>query len=89
MENKSNAKASFEEFAKNKLQNHLEELSVRYQNEKIDNETKQKAYQAHQKIYTDELNEKINAILADNENEDIESELQNLKTEYISKLNGN
>ena len=89
MENKNEAKAAFEEFAKIKLENHLEELSVRYQNKEIDKETKQQAYNAHKKMYEEELNDKIKVIHLDEKSGGLEAELQHLKTEYISKLNWN
>lgn len=86
MENNDNALKVFNQFAEERLKNHLAELNTRYENEKTDSETMKLAYAEHQKIYSKELDEKINALLPDQMNEGLKSELENAAKNYFEKL---
>ncbi len=87
MENKTtNAAEVFKQFAEGKLKNHVAELSTRYENEKTDDETMQQGYSAHQKLYGQELDEKIQSLLSSEDNVSLKGELEHLKHAYVTKL---
>lgn len=89
MEDKAKNIQHFEEFATRRLNNHIAELNTRYQNKKIDKQTLQEAYQAHQKIFDTELDEKIKSFLSAESKSGLKEELENIKNTYRSKLNLN
>ena len=76
----------FSQFAEERLTNHLSELNTRYENEKIDKETMKLAYAEHQKIYSKELEDKINSLPSGDKNEELKSELQNASRSFLAKL---
>ncbi len=76
----------FNEFAKKRLENHLGELNTRYENEKINDETIKLAYDEHKKIYTKELEEKINSLLPSENNSGLKDELEKARNNFIAKL---
>ncbi len=86
MENNTEAIQQFEQFAKERLSNHLAELNTRYENEKIDKQTLQQAYREHQKIYDKELDEKVQSLLSSESKSSLKGELENIKDTYLSKL---
>jgi hypothetical protein len=87
MEKKVNEMEVFHQFAEDKLKNHLAELNTRYQNEPLGSkELKQEAYEDHQKIYAQELEEKIQSLLSTENNAWLKGELENIKHSYITKL---
>lgn len=77
----------FEKFADERLNNHLEELSTRYENQEIGKETLEKAYSEHKEIFRQELEEKLNE-LAQND-QGLHAALQNQKHLFLIKLNFN
>jgi hypothetical protein len=88
MEKKTNELEVFQQFAEEELKNHLAELNTRYENEPLGSkELKQEAYEAHQKIYGQELSEKIQSLLSKENNGSLKEELENLKNTYVTKLN--
>ena len=86
MENKTESVQQFEQFAKERLSNHLAELNTRYENEKPGKEVLQQAYQAHRKIFIKELDEKIQSLLSSESNSGQKENLENIKDTYLSKL---
>ncbi|MEO6133830.1 MAG: hypothetical protein ABIP35_01680 [Ginsengibacter sp.] len=86
MESKTEAVQQFEQFAKERLSNHLAELNTRYENEKPYKEVLQQAYQAHREIFNKELDEKIQSLLSSESNSQLKGELINMKYTYFSKL---
>ncbi len=86
MSNKANTVKEFEQYAEDKLKDHVAELNTRYENEKIDKQTLQQAYWEHQKIYDKELDEKIQFLLSAESNSWLKGELENIKDTYLSKL---
>ena len=86
MENKTEALQQFENFAQERLSNHLAELNTRYENEKPDKEVLQKAYQKHREIFNKELDEKIKSLLSSESNSRLKGELENIKDSYLPKL---
>ncbi len=90
MEKKTNAVEVFHQFAEDELKNHFAELSTRYENEPLGSkELKRQAYEAHQKIYNEELEEKIQSLLSTENNGDLKGELEDLKRTYVTKLSLN
>ncbi len=89
MSNKKDTVKEFEQYAEGKLKNHVAELNTRYENEKIGKQTLQQAYRQHQKIYDNELDEKIQSLLSAESNSWLKGELENIKDTYLSKLNLN
>ena len=86
MEKKDNSVEIFNQFAEERLKNHLAELNTRYENEKIDSETMELAYAEHQKNYNKELDEKINSLLPAEKNAGLKSELENAGKSFLDKL---
>ncbi len=86
MSNKNNFQNEFEQYAENKLQEHVAELNTRYENEKIDKETLERAFDVHKKIFTNELDEEIQKL----ENKKIEAfnkeRLEDIKKEFLQKF---
>ena len=65
-----------------------EELKTRYENEKLaSKELKQQAFNKHQKLYSKELDEKMQSLSHDNN--ELKQEMENLKHTYVTKLNLN
>jgi hypothetical protein len=88
MENKSNAKQVFHQYAEKRLKEHFQELETRYQNQKLaSEELKQEAYKEHQKLYSKELDEKIQMLLQGNK--ELKHEMEDLKQTYVTKLSLN
>ena len=88
MKNSLPAIEKFNWYAKHTLGNHLSELKTRYENEPMSSkEMVADAYEAHQKIYRDELEEKIKSLLADEKDDIAKSELENLRDTFLDKLN--
>ena len=78
----------FHQYAEDKLKDHFEELKTRYENEKLASEgLKQQAFIEHQKLYSKELNEKMQSLSHDNN--ELKQEMENLKHTYVIKLNLN
>lgn len=86
MENNNHAVQQFEQFAKDRLSNHLAELNTRYENEKPGKELLQKAYKEHREIFKKELEEKIQSLLSSENNSGMKENLENIKDNYLSKL---
>ena len=86
MENKNQAVQEFEQFAKERLSNHLAELNTRYENEKPGKELLQQAYKEHREIFKKELSEKIQSLLSSESNSGLKEDLENKNDEYLSKL---
>ena len=86
MENVTEALEQFKVFAAGRSDNHIAELNTRYQNEKIDKETLEKAYSEHKEIFSQELDEKIKELNAGQNNEWLNTELQNQKSDYLNQL---
>ena len=72
---------SLKKFAEAWLNNHLEEINTLYENKKPDFGEKNEAIKAHQRIFEEELNNKIKKLHPDNT-----KELDTLKSEYLNKL---
>jgi len=88
MENKSNAIQVFHQYAEDKLKDHFEELKTRYENEKLaSDELKQQAFDEHQKLYSKELDEKMQSL--SHEDKELKHEMENLKETYVTKLSLN
>ena len=88
MEKNTKTSETFRDFAEKELENHLAELNTKYQNEPMSSkELKGKAYEEHTKIYRKELEQKANELLQNEKDESLKQELDNLKQEYINKLN--
>jgi len=84
----TNAVEVFHQYAEDKLKDHFEELKTRYENEKLaSKELKQQAFNKHQKLYSKELDEKMQS-LSHNNNE-LKQKMENLKHTYVTKLNLN
>ncbi|MEO5909079.1 MAG: hypothetical protein ABIR50_06125 [Ginsengibacter sp.] len=86
MENNNQAVQKFEQFAKDRLSNHLAELNTRYENEKPGKELLQQAYKEHREIFKKELSEKIKSLLSSESNSGLKEELENKNDEYLSNL---
>lgn len=87
MERNANSTQMFQQFAEDRLKNHLAELNTRYENERLaSQELKQRAYRDHQKIYEKELDEKMDSLLSHENNEWLKGELENLKHNYVGQL---
>lgn len=87
MEKETNEVVAFKQFAEKELKNHIAELNTRYQNEPLaSKKLNQEAYEAHQKIYNQELEEKIQSLLSEKNNVVLKGELENLKREFVQKL---
>jgi len=84
----TNAVEVFHQYAEDKLKDHFEELKTRYENEKLaSKELKQQAFNKHQKLYSKELDEKMQSLSHDNN--ELKQEMENLKHTYVTKLNLN
>ena len=86
MENKTEAVQQFEQFAKERLRNHLAELNTRYENERPSKELLQQAYKEHREIFKKELDEKIQSLLSSENNSGLTENLDNIKDTSLSKL---
>ena len=90
MEKKTKEVEVFHQFAEDKLKNHLAEQNTHYQNEPLGSkELKHQAYEEHQQIYAQELEDKLQSLLSPENNAWLKGELENLKHNYISKLSLN
>ena len=84
----TNAVEVFHQYGEDKLKDHFEELKTRYENEKLaSKELKQQAFNKHQKLYSKELDEKMQSLSHDNN--ELKQEMENLKHTYVTKLNLN
>jgi hypothetical protein len=84
----TNAVEVFHQYAEDKLKDHFEELKTRYENEKLaSKELKQQAFNKHRKLYSKELDEKMQSLSYDNN--ELKQEMENLKHTYVTKLNLN
>ncbi len=86
---KNKAMQDFEQFATDRLNNHLAELNTRYENETIDKQTLEKGYSVHKEIFSQELDKKIKDLSTGQDDQSMHTELQNQKNYYLSKLNFN
>ncbi len=86
MENNTEEVQQLEQFAQERLSNHLAELNTRYGNEKPEKQELQEGYQAHREIFNKELDEKIQSLLSSESNIQLKGELKNIKDNYLSKL---
>ena len=86
MSNKEIFRNAFEQYAENKLQEHVAELNTRYENEIIDKETLERAFEVHKKMFTSELDEEIQKL--ENEKSDTfnKERLENIKKEFLQKF---
>jgi hypothetical protein len=90
MKKDQNAIDVFHQFAEDRLKNHFEELKTRYENESLGSDRlKRQAYMDHQKIYSQELDEKIKYLLNDPGNVWLKGEMENLKHTYVAKFSLN
>jgi hypothetical protein len=76
----------FKQFASGKIKTHQDELNTRYENENINNNTLEKGYAEHRKLFAQELNEKSNSLLAGKENPWLKEELRNISETFIQQL---
>jgi hypothetical protein len=76
----------FKQFASGKIKTHQDELSTHYENENINNNTLEKGYAEHRKLFAQELNEKSNSLLAGKENPSLKEELRNISETFIQQL---
>jgi vacuolar-type H+-ATPase subunit H len=86
MDSKTEAVEQFEQFAKERTNNHLAELNTRYENEKPDKELLQQAYMKHREILEKELDEKIQSLLSSESNSGLKENLDKIKASYLAKL---
>ncbi len=86
MENNTKELQDFNAFAEDKLKIHEAELNTRYQNIAPDDETLMQAKSAHQKIFEQELDEKIQSLSEQDKDEWLKTELQNKKQAFLSRL---
>ncbi|MEO7524208.1 MAG: hypothetical protein ABIT58_08950 [Ferruginibacter sp.] len=86
MENTTNGMKDFEQFASARLNNHLAELNVRYENRPIDRVTLEKAYDEHREIFSQEMDNKIGEVSLLKGDQSIHTELQTLKENYLTRL---
>ena len=86
MENNPEEVQQFEQFAQERLSNHLAELNTRYENEEPDKQELQEGYQAHREIFNKELDEKIQTLLSSESSDRLKGELVNTKDAFLSKL---
>lgn len=85
MENNTNPVELLQQFAEATLQNHLQELETRYSNEDLGSkELLQEGYSEHQKIFSKELDEKIESLRQ--QSKDDNHELNDVKERYLKKL---
>ncbi len=89
MENEKSATQNFQQFAEEKLQNHIAELNTRYENEKPDKETMEQAFIVHRKIYLQELDEKLTSVLSSQKNDELNNEFEDIKKTSIAKFDEN
>ncbi len=87
--NKTESVQQFEQFAKEKTNNHLSELNTRYENEQPDKELLQQAYMEHREIFKKELDEKIQSLISSESNSGQKENLEKMKAAYLSKLEFN
>jgi hypothetical protein len=77
----------FAQFAEERLQNHRSELNTRYENERLGSEQlRSDAYRDHQKIFEEELNEKIKSLMQNENNPWLKGELENLRHKYTGRF---
>ncbi len=86
MENNTEAVLQFEQFAQERLSNHLAELNTRYENEEPDKQELQQGYQAHRGIFNKELDEKILSLLSSENNSRLKGKFENIKNTYLLNL---
>ena len=87
MENKSQVVGQFKQFAQERLNNHLLELETRYENQAMSSkETVADAYKAHQKIYGNELDEKIKSLFESQKNDQAIRDLEEMRNTFYDKL---
>jgi hypothetical protein len=75
----------FKKFAEERLDNHIRELSTQYDRRVMSEELMRQAYNAHQKIYSTEMETKIRSIIL-SDNPWLEGELENLKRQFEQNL---
>jgi hypothetical protein len=76
----------FDQFAKERLSNHLAELNTSYENEKPGKEMLLQDYKEHREIFKKELNEKIQSFLSSESNSEFNENLENIKAPSLLKL---
>jgi vacuolar-type H+-ATPase subunit H len=86
MDSKTEAVEQFEQFAKERTNNHLAELNTRYENEQPDKELLQQAYRDHREILKKELDDKIQPLLSSERNSGLKENLDKIKASYLAKL---
>ncbi len=87
MENNNNEMEAFNQFAEDKLKNHLAELDTRYYNEQTDKETLQQGYKDHQQTFNMELEEQIRQLTEKGSDENLTEKLNEAKKAFVDKLN--
>ncbi len=79
--------AQFQQYAEESLNLHISELSVKYQNNSVDKETKLQAFKDHRHIFGNELSQKIRSLLKGEDNPWLMAELEETKRTFIGKFN--
>lgn len=59
MSNKNNFQNNFEQYAESRLQENIAELNTRYENEKIDKEILDQAFNIHKKMYSQDFDKEM------------------------------
>ena len=76
----------FREFAKDRLQNHINELETRYQNRDLGSpDLKTRAYREHRQIFHKELSEKMEELIKAG-NQFLKPALGELRDRFLDKL---
>lgn len=84
--NKNESVKKFEQYAESRLKENIAELNTRYENEKIDRETLDQAFEEHRKMYSQDLDGKIQHLLND-ENTDVNKvNMDEIKKNYLQKF---
>ena len=86
MLNKSSFENEFEQYAESRLKENIAELNTRYENEKIDRETLDQAFEVHRKMYTQDLDGKIQHLLNGENNDVNKVNMDEIKNNYLQKF---
>ena len=77
----------FQQYAEKSLNQHLTQLSVQYHNRSFEKETKLQAFKDHRQIFNNELSQKIESLLKNEEHSPwLMAELEELKRTFMEKL---
>lgn len=86
MHDNKNEIEDFKQFAANRLKIHQDELHTRYRDESIDKDTLEQGYEAHRKIFRQELKEKADTILAEKESPPLREEINSISLNTVKQL---